>query len=50
MFRRDGMATDTVRTTQKHRELWKEDKKTWRNYHNGELGGKMYNNGEPYYA
>lgn len=49
MFRKDGVTIDTVLTTQKHRELWKKDTKSWHNYHIEELGGKIYINGKPYY-
>ena len=48
MFQRDGITKDTVLTTQKHREIWKRKKSSWRNYHVEELGGEIFINGEKY--
>ncbi len=48
MFRPDGINTDTVLTTQKHRETWKKTAKGWLNYDVKELGGEIYINGLKY--
>lgn len=48
MFQRDGKATDTVLTTQKHIETWKRTKKGWLNYDVKELGGQVFINGKEY--
>lgn len=48
MFRRDGVTTDTVLTTQKHKELWKKKNQQWIGYDVKELGGKIYLNGKEY--
>ncbi len=48
MFRRDGVTTDTVITTQGHREIWKKNEKGWFGYDILELGGRIWINGEPY--
>ena len=48
MFRPDGINTDTVLTTQKHRETWKKTAKGWLNYDVKELGGEIYINGLRY--
>ena len=48
MFQRDGITTDTVLTTQKHKETWKPTSKGWLGYTIEELGGEIFINGEPY--
>lgn len=48
MLRRDGVTTDTVLTTQKHRELWRKTPHGWFAYEVEELGGEVFINGEPY--
>jgi hypothetical protein len=48
MFQRDGVTTDTVLTTQRHRETWKKSAKGWFSYEVEELGGKVFINGEEY--
>ena len=48
MFRRDGVKTDTVLTTQKHKELWKMRDQNWIGYNVEELGGEIFINGEKY--
>lgn len=48
MYRRDGISTDTVLTTQIHRETWKLKGDGWYNYEVVELGGKIYLNGQLY--
>lgn len=46
MYRQDGVTTDTVLTTQRHREHWKRLPDGWYGYEIVELGGKVYINGE----
>ncbi len=48
MFRKDGITTDTVLTTQVHREVWRRTKNTWRSYRIEELGGTIFLNGKEY--
>ena len=48
MFRRDGVARDTVLTTQQHRESWRVTQDGWRSFVTEELGGTVTINGEPY--
>lgn len=48
MFRRDGITTDTVLTTQRHRETWKQHNRRWFGYEVEELGGQVFINGEEY--
>lgn len=48
MFRRDGITTDTVVTTQDHLELWKKTEQGWFGYEVLELGGKIWLNGKRY--
>ncbi|MDO1502312.1 hypothetical protein Q2T40_19430 [Winogradskyella maritima] len=48
MFQRDGITTDTVLTTQKHKELWKKGKLGWIGYDIEELGGNIFINGKKY--
>lgn len=48
MFRRDGVTTDTVVTTQRHKELWKKRPAGWIGYDVQELGGEIYINGTKY--
>lgn len=48
MYRQDGITTDTVLTTQKHKEHWKKKNQTWMGYDVVELGGKVYINGKEY--
>ncbi len=48
MFRRDGITTDTVLTTQKHKEVWKKNPIGWFGYEIFELGGDIFINGEKY--
>ena len=50
MFQKDGVNTDTVLTTQKHREVWKKKETNWMGYEVGELGGKIFINGNRYYT
>ena len=48
MRRRDGVAVDTVLTTQAHRETWRRTARGWRQYVIEELGGQVWVNGKPY--
>lgn len=48
MFQHDGITTDTVVTTQRHRETWKKRNNEWLGYEVKELGGKVFVNGEFY--
>jgi hypothetical protein len=48
MYRRDGIAKDTVLTNQRHREIWKKTNSGWYGYEVKELGGKVYINGKEY--
>jgi hypothetical protein len=48
MFQKDGVTTDTVLTTQTHREVWKKRKSVWINYKIDELGGDIFVNGQEY--
>ena len=48
MFRQDGTTTDTVLTTQKHRETWKKTNAGWFVYTIEELGGQVFINGKEY--
>ena len=48
MFQKDGIATDTVLTTQKHRETWKKNIEGWFAYYVEELGGEIFLNGVKY--
>ena len=47
-FQRDGITTDTVLTTQDHKETWKRTSKGWLGYIIEELGAQIFINGEPY--
>ena len=49
MFRRDGITTDTVLTTQKHKEIWRKNPGGWQGYEIEELGGKIFINGTEYH-
>lgn len=48
MFQRDGITTDTILTTQRHKETWRKTKNGWFGYEVQELGGKVYINGKEY--
>lgn len=48
MLHRDGIGTDEVVTTQKHKELWRRTPKGWFGYDIEELGGEIIVNGKPY--
>lgn len=48
MFQRDGVKTDTVLTTQRHKEIWKKNIKGWFGYEIEELGGEIFINGKEY--
>lgn len=48
MFQRDGIKTDTILTTQKHRETWQKNDIGWFGYYVEELGGKIFINGVEY--
>lgn len=48
MLQRDGIARDTVVTTQKHRELWRHTTSGWKQARITELGGTVMVNGKPY--
>ena len=48
MFQRDGITLDTVLTTQKHKELWKNKNQNWIGYNVEELGGEIFINGIKY--
>lgn len=48
MSRPDGSGTDTVLTTQKHRETWRGTPEGWFGYDIVELGGDIFINGQPY--
>lgn len=48
MLQRDGKTTDTVLTTQKHRETWRKTLHGWMAYQTDELGGDVWVNGKPY--
>ncbi|MBI3818332.1 MAG: hypothetical protein HY286_06535 [Planctomycetes bacterium] len=48
MFQRDGRTTDTVLTTQKHKESWRKTPRGWFVYEIDELGGEVFVNGKPY--
>lgn len=48
MFRRDHITTDTILTTQKHKEIWKHTAEGWFGYDIIELGGEVFINGEKY--
>ena len=48
MFQRDGITTDTVLTTQIHKETWKRTSKGWFGFDIVELGGQVFINGEKY--
>lgn len=45
MFQRNGIKTDTILTTQKHKEIWKKTNKGWFGYQIIELGGDVFING-----
>ena len=49
MYRKDGITTDTVLTTQRHSEIWRKKKGHWVNYTITELGGSIFINGEAYH-
>ena len=46
MFERDGKTTDTVLTTQKHKETWHKTPRGWFAYEIEELGGEVFVNGQ----
>lgn len=48
MLQRDGVTTDTVLTTQRHRETWRRRPAEWFAYEVEELGGEVFVNGEAY--
>jgi hypothetical protein len=48
MLQRDGIARDTVVTTQRHREVWRQTPAGWRRSKVTELGGTVMINGKPY--
>ena len=48
MLERDGTTTDTVLTTQRHREMWRRTARGWFAYEIEELGGEVYVNGQLY--
>ncbi|WP_106792197.1 hypothetical protein [Aquimarina sp. Aq78] len=48
MFQRDGITTDTVLTTQKHKETWRSNEEGWFGYDIEELGGEIFINGKKY--
>lgn len=48
MLQRDGKTVDTVLTTQRHRETWRNTSKGWMAYQIDELGGNVWVNGKPY--
>lgn len=48
MLQRDGEATDTVLTTQRHKETWRKMPRGWFAYEVEELGGEVFINGERY--
>ncbi len=48
MFQRDGITTDAILTTQKHKEIWKQRQHQWLNYETEELDGEIFINGFPY--
>lgn len=48
MFQRDGITTDTVLTTQKHKETWRNNEEGWFGYDIEELGGEIFINGKKY--
>ena len=48
MFQRNGIKIDTVLTTQKHKEIWKNNSKGWFGYQITELGGEVFVNGKLY--
>jgi hypothetical protein len=48
MLQRDGRTTDTVLTTQKHKETWRHTQGGWFAYEVEELGGEVFVNGKRY--
>ena len=48
MLHRDGTTTDTVLTTQKHKETWRRRHGSWFAYEIDELGGEVFLNGRRY--
>lgn len=48
MLERNGKTTDTVLTTQKHRETWRRTTRGWFAYEIEELGGEVFVNGKRY--
>jgi len=48
MLERDGVTSDTVVTTQEHRELWKHTAGGWKSARVTELGGTILVNGTPF--
>ena len=48
MFQRDGKTTDTVLTTQRHKERWRKTPRGWFAYEVEELGGEVFMNGKRY--
>jgi ketosteroid isomerase-like protein len=48
MLQRDGETTDTVLTTQRHKETWRKAPGGWFAYEVEELGGEVFINGERY--
>jgi hypothetical protein len=48
MLQRDGKTVDTVLTTQKHRETWRNTSRGWMAYQIDELGGNVWVNGKLY--
>ena len=50
MFQRDGKTIDTVLTTQKHKETWRQTPRGWFGYEVKELGGEVFVNGKAFPA
>lgn len=48
MLQRDGKTTDSVLTTQKHKEIWRNTPRGWFAYEVQELGGEVFVNGKRY--
>lgn len=48
MLQRDGLTTDTVLTTQRHREVWRWTTRGWFAYEIEELGGEVFINGKAF--
>lgn len=46
MLQRDGVTTDTVLTTQRHKEIWRKTPRGWFAYVVEEQGGEVFINGQ----